>query len=211
MADYGTGAVMAVPCGDQRDFEFARKYDLPIIPIILKEDDPLFADLKDEKGRKVTSVDWDEAMEAEGVLVQSGEFTGMVGGKHSKGEQAVIDKLEADGTGHRKTEYRLRDWLISRQRYWGNPIPIIHCDKCGIVPVPEADLPVTLPEDINLAEGETLAEHKEFSKCKCPKCGGDAHRETDTMDTFTCSSWYYLRYTDPHNSELPFDKNLADK
>ena len=150
-------------------------------------------------------------MEAEGVLVQSGEFTGMVGGKHSKGEQAVIDKLEADGTGHRKTEYRLRDWLISRQRYWGNPIPVIHCEKCGIVPVPEADLPVTLPEDINLAEGETLAEHKSFSKCKCPKCGGDARRETDTMDTFTCSSWYYLRYTDPHNTSLPFSKEMADK
>lgn len=179
---------MAVPCGDQRDFEFAKKYDLPIIPIILKEDDALYQELKNEKGRKVTSVDWDAAMEAQGVLVQSGEFTGLVGGKNSEGEQAVIDKLEADGTGHRKTEYRLRDWLISRQRYWGNPIPIIHCEKCGIVPVPEADLPVTLPEDINLAEGETLAEHSEFSKCKCPKCGADARRETDTMDTFTCSS-----------------------
>lgn len=211
VADYGTGAVMAVPCGDQRDFEFARKYDLPIIPIILKEDDTLYSQLKDEKERKVTSVTWDAAMEAEGVLVQSGEFTGLVGGKHSAGEQAVIDKLEADGTGHRKTEYRLRDWLISRQRYWGNPIPIIHCEKCGIVPVPEADLPVTLPEDINLAEGETLAEHASFSKCTCPKCGALARRETDTMDTFTCSSWYFLRYTDPHNTEHPFGKDMADK
>ena len=179
---------MAVPCGDQRDFEFARKYDLPIIPIILDKKDPLYPKLKDEKERKVTSVDWEEAMEAEGVLVQSGDFTGMVGGKHSKGEQAVIDKLVKDKTGKRKTEYRLRDWLISRQRYWGNPIPIIHCDKCGIVEVPEGDLPVMLPEDINLAKGETLAEHKSFKECKCPNCGGAAHRETDTMDTFTCSS-----------------------
>ena len=150
-------------------------------------------------------------MEAEGYLVQSGEFTGLVGGKHSAGEKAVIDKLEADGTGRRKVEYRLRDWLISRQRYWGNPIPIIHCDKCGIVPVPEEDLPVKLPEDIDLAAGETLAQHKNFKNCKCPKCGGEAKRETDTMDTFTCSSWYFLRYTDPHNTKLPFSKELADK
>ena len=211
VADYGTGAVMAVPCGDQRDFEFARKYDLPIIPIILKEDDPLFAQLNGERNRVVTTVDWDEAMEAEGVLVQSGEFTGLVGGKHSEGEDAVVKMLEDAGRGHRTVEFRLRDWLISRQRYWGNPIPAIHCPTCGVVPVPEEDLPVRLPEDIDLAAGETLATHEGFSKCTCPKCGGEARRETDTMDTFTCSSWYYLRYSDPHNDTAPFDSAKANR
>lgn len=211
VADYGTGAVMAVPCGDQRDFEFAKKYDLPIIPIILKDDDPLFAQLNGEKNRVVTSVDWEEAMEAEGVLVQSGEFAGLTGGKHSEGEQKIVEFLEAKNAGKRTTEYRLRDWLISRQRYWGNPIPAIHCEKCGVVPVPDEDLPVLLPEDIDLAAGETLATHKSFSECTCPICGGHAHRETDTMDTFTCSSWYYLRYADAHNSEEPFSAELANK
>ncbi len=210
VADYGTGAVMAVPCGDQRDFEFARKYDLPIVPIILGEDDPLYPQLKSEKNRVVTSVDWDAAYDAEGYLVQSGEFTGMKGGKHSEGEAAVVAKLEEMGLGKRKVEYRLRDWLISRQRYWGNPIPAIHCPKCGVVPVPEEDLPVMLPKDIDLAAGETLATHEEFINCTCPKCGGPARRETDTMDTFTCSSWYYLRYTDPHNDQQPFDPAKAN-
>ncbi|MBE6464100.1 MAG: leucine--tRNA ligase [Eggerthellaceae bacterium] len=210
VADYGTGAVMAVPCGDQRDFEFARKYDLPIIPIILTEDDPLYPQLKDEKGRVVTSVDWDAALEAEGILVQSGPYTGFVGGKHSEGEDAVVRALEKSGRGHRTVEFRLRDWLISRQRYWGNPIPAIHCPECGVVPVPEEDLPVLLPEDIDLAAGETLATHEGFAACTCPKCGKEARRETDTMDTFTCSSWYYLRYTDPHNAESPFDPDKAN-
>ena len=211
VADYGTGAVMAVPCGDQRDFEFARKYDLPIIPIILEEGDPLYPQLKDERGRVVTSVDWEGAMEATGILVQSGEFTGMVGGKHSEGEDAVVKKLEDMGRGHRAVEFRLRDWLISRQRYWGNPIPAIHCPSCGVVPVPEEDLPVRLPEDIDLAAGETLATHEGFAKCTCPKCGGEARRETDTMDTFTCSSWYYMRYTDPKNDTAPFDSAKANR
>ncbi len=211
VADYGTGAVMAVPCGDQRDFEFARKYDLPIIPIIMTEEDPLFAQLNGEKNRVVTTVDWDEAMEAEGILVQSGEYTGLVGGKHSPGEDAVVKALENMGRGHRTVEFRLRDWLISRQRYWGNPIPAIHCPQCGVVPVPEADLPVRLPEDIDLAAGETLATHEGFAQCTCPKCGGPARRETDTMDTFTCSSWYYLRYTDPHNDTAPFAPEKANR
>lgn len=211
ISDYGTGAVMAVPCGDQRDFEFAKKYDLPIIPIILADDDPLYAELKNEQGRKVTSVDWDAAMVAEGTLVQSGKYTGMEGGKHSAGEAAIVADLEAAGSGKRSVQYRLRDWLISRQRYWGNPIPAIHCPKCGIVPVPEEDLPVTLPEDLNLGAGETLAEDKDFYECTCPQCGGPARRETDTMDTFTCSSWYYIRYTDPHNDELPFSREAADR
>ena len=211
VADYGTGAVMAVPCGDQRDFEFAKKYDLPIIPIILEDGDPLFDQLKDEQGRVVTSVDWEAAMAAEGTLVQSGPYTGMRGGKHSEGEAAIVAELERQGRGRRKVEFRLRDWLISRQRYWGNPIPAIHCPKCGVVPVPEEDLPVRLPEDIDLSAGETLATHEGFAKCTCPKCGGEARRETDTMDTFTCSSWYYMRYTDPHNDEAPFDSAKANR
>ena len=211
IAEYGTGAVMAVPCGDQRDFEFARKYNLPIIPIICTEDDPLYEQLKDQKERVVTSVDWEEAMAAEGILVQSGEYTGMKGGKHSEGEAAVVAKLEEMGRGGRKVEFRLRDWLISRQRYWGNPIPAIHCEACGVVPVPEKDLPVRLPEDINLAAGETLATHEGFAQCTCPRCGKPARRETDTMDTFTCSSWYYMRYTDPHNTQAPFDSAKVNK
>ena len=211
VADYGTGAVMAVPCGDQRDFEFAKKYDLPIVPIIVTEDDPLYPQLKDEQGRVVTSVDWDEAMAAEGILVQSGKFTGMVGGKHSEAEEAVVKELEAMGRGGRKVEFRLRDWLISRQRYWGTPIPAIPCEDCGVVPVPEEDLPVRLPEDIDLAAGETLATHEDFVKCTCPKCGKPARRETDTMDTFTCSSWYYMRYTDPKNEDKPFDKDAVNR
>ena len=211
VADYGTGAVMAVPCGDQRDFEFAKKYDLPIVPIIVKKDDPLYEQLKDEQGRVVTSVDWDEAMAAEGILVQSGKFTGLTGGKHSEAEAAIVAELEQMGRGKRKVEFRLRDWLISRQRYWGNPIPAIHCDDCGVVPVPEQDLPVRLPEDIDLSAGETLATHEEFVKCTCPKCGKPARRETDTMDTFTCSSWYYMRYTDPKNDTKPFEKDAVDR
>ena len=210
VADYGTGAVMAVPCGDQRDFEFARKYDLPIIPIILPEDDPQYEQLKDERGRAVTSVDWPEAFAAEGILVQSGDFTGMRGGKGSEGEAAIVKMLEEAGRGARTVEFRLRDWLISRQRYWGNPIPAIHCPACGVVPVPEEDLPVRLPEDIDLAAGETLATHEGFVRCTCPVCGGPAKRETDTMDTFTCSSWYYMRYTDPHNEHAPFDPKIAN-
>ena len=209
VADYGTGAVMAVPCGDQRDFEFARKYDLPIIPIILGEDDPLYPELNGVQERKVTTVDWEKSYEAEGVLVQSGKYTGMVGGKHSPAVDAIIGDLEAQGKGKKSVQFRLRDWLISRQRYWGNPI--VYCDDCGIVPVPEDQLPVTLPKDIDLAAGETLATHEQFAQCTCPKCGKPARRETDTMDTFTCSSWYYMRYTDPHNTELPFSPDRVNR
>ncbi|OUP06983.1 leucine--tRNA ligase [Collinsella sp. An2] len=213
VSDYGTGAVMAVPCGDQRDFEFARKYDLPIVPIILMDDE--LAALE-EAGESIDtyhaeSVDWDCAHVAEGTLVQSGKYTGMRGGKHSEGEAAIVADLEEAGTGRRKVEFRLRDWLISRQRYWGNPIPAVHCEHCGIVPVPEDQLPVTLPANLDLGAGETLAECKEFYETTCPVCGRPARRETDTMDTFTCSSWYYLRYCDPHNTELPFSKEAADR
>ena len=211
ISDYGTGAVMAVPCGDARDFDFAKKYDLPIVPIILSEDDPLYEDLKDERGTRVTSVDWDEALTCEGKLVQSGKYTGMTGGKHSEGEAAIVADLESAGTGRRSVQYRLRDWLISRQRYWGNPIPAIHCEHCGIVPVPADQLPVMLPENLDLTAGETLAECRDFYETTCPVCGAPARRETDTMDTFTCSSWYYLRYTDPHNTELPFSREAANR
>ena len=211
ISDYGTGAVMAVPCGDARDFDFAKKYDLPVVPIILSEDDPLYEDLKDEQGTRVTSVDWDEALTCEGMLVQSGKYTGMTGGKHSEGEAAIVADLEAAGTGKRSVQYRLRDWLISRQRYWGNPIPAIHCEHCGIVPVPADQLPVMLPENLDLTAGETLAECRDFYETTCPVCGAPARRETDTMDTFTCSSWYYLRYTDPHNTELPFSREAANR
>ena len=210
VADYGTGAVMAVPCGDQRDFEFARKYGLPIIPIILEDGDPMLDQLAGEQGRVVDAVDWEEAMAAEGTLVQSGKFTGLRGGKHSEAEEAIVSMLEAEGKGNRTVEYRLRDWLISRQRYWGNPIPAVHCPECGVVPVPEDQLPVRLPEDIDLAAGETLATHAGFVNTTCPKCGGPAKRETDTMDTFTCSSWYYMRYCDPHNVHAPFASDRAN-
>ena len=205
LMDYGTGAVMGVPCGDQRDFDFAKKYGLEIAPIICEKDDPLYEQLKDEKELKVTSVDWDHAMEAEGYLVQSGEFTGLKGGKHSEAVEAIIKWLGERGLGREKVQFRLRDWLISRQRYWGNPIPMIHCDCCGDVPVPYDQLPVTLPDNLDLGAGETLAEYAPFYETTCPKCGKPAKRITDTMDTFTCSSWYYMRYTDPHNVHAPFN------
>ncbi len=211
ISDYGTGAVMAVPCGDQRDFEFARKYDLPIVPVVIEKDNPLYEQLAGQAEKVVISVDWEAAMAAEGVLVQSGKYTGLVGGKHSEAEAAVVADLEAAGTGRRKVNYRLRDWLISRQRYWGNPIPMVHCEHCGIVPVPDGQLPVTLPENLDLGAGETLAECRDFYETTCPVCGKPARRETDTMDTFTCSSWYYIRYCDPHNDELPFSKQATDR
>ena len=211
LLDYGTGAVMGVPCGDQRDFDFARKYGLPIPPIICQKEDPLYDELKDERELRVTNVDWDQAMAAEGYLVQSGQFTGMKGGKHSEAVDAIVAWLEEHGCGRTKVQFRLRDWLISRQRYWGNPIPMIHCDCCGDVPVPYEDLPVLLPDNLDLGAGETLAEYAPFYETTCPKCGKPAKRITDTMDTFTCSSWYYLRYCDPHNDEAPFSPELAKR
>jgi leucyl-tRNA synthetase len=210
MMDYGTGAVMAVPSGDQRDFEFARKYGLPIPPVVVAEDDALLAELRDVHERQLNDVPWETAFDGPGIMVQSAGFTGMQGGKDSSGSQAVIDALAAQGAGRAAVNFRLRDWLISRQRYWGNPIPAIYCDHCGIVPVPEEDLPVVLPMDVDVAQGETLASRPAFYEVDCPRCGGPAHRETDTMDTFTCSSWYYLRYTDPHNTTLPFAREKAD-
>ena len=211
LMDYGTGAVMGVPCGDQRDFDFAKKYGLEIAPIICKKDDPLYEELKDERELRVRSVDWEHAMDAEGYLVQSGQFTGLKGGKHSEAVDAIIKWLGERGVGREKVQFRLRDWLISRQRYWGNPIPMIHCDDCGDVPVPEKDLPVLLPDNLDLGAGETLAEYAPFYETTCPRCGRPARRITDTMDTFTCSSWYYLRYCDPHNDQAPFSKGSVDR
>lgn len=211
LLDYGTGAVMGVPSGDKRDFDFAKKYDLPIIPIICEEGTDIYDELKGVSEYKVTSVDWDGPMDTVGILVQSGPFTGLRGGKHSEAEEAVVAYLTEHNVGRRTVQFRLRDWLISRQRYWGNPIPMIHCDCCGDVPVPYDQLPVTLPNNLDLAAGDTLAECKEFVETTCPQCGKPAKRITDTMDTFTCSSWYYLRYCDPHNTELPFSKESVDR
>lgn len=198
LADYGTGAVMGVPSGDQRDWMFAKKYDLPIILTI------------QPKGQELHLEEMTEAyMDKDGVLVNSGKFSGM---EMHKAMSGIIDEAEAQGFGQRKVNYRLRDWLISRQRYWGAPIPVIHCPHCGEVLVPEKDLPVLLPEDVSFDQGSLspLASSESFVHCKCPQCGADATRETDTMDTFICSSWYYLRYTDPKNDQAPFDKDKVN-
>lgn len=194
--DYGTGAVMGVPTGDQRDWMFADKYGIEKIVTIC----PVGKELKLEEMTCAYE-------EKEGMLVNSGEFTGM---EMHKAMSAIMDKAEAEGFGKRRVNYRLRDWLISRQRYWGAPIPIIYCPHCGEVLVPEDQLPVRLPEDVSFTAGakSPLATSEEFVHCKCPKCGADAIRETDTMDTFLCSSWYYLRYTDAHNDKMPFNKEL---
>ena len=194
--DYGTGAVMGVPTGDQRDWMFADKYGIEKIVTIC----PVGKELKLEEMTCAYE-------EKEGMLVNSGEFTGM---EMHKAMSAIMDKAEAEGFGKRRVNYRLRDWLISRQRYWGAPIPIIYCPHCGEVLVPEDQLPVRLPENVSFTAGakSPLATSEEFVHCKCPKCGADATRETDTMDTFLCSSWYYLRYTDAHNDKMPFDKEL---
>ncbi|MBF4509560.1 MAG: leucine--tRNA ligase [Aeromicrobium sp.] len=210
LMEYGTGAVMAVPCGDQRDFEFARMYGLPIPPVVVAEDDPLLEQVREARERVLADVPWAEAYDGPGVMVQSGEFTGMPGGKASTGMRAVTEWLEARGQGRFSINFRLRDWLISRQRYWGNPIPAVHCPACGLLPVPEDQLPVVLPMDVDITKGETLADHPEFYETTCPKCGGAARRETDTMDTFTCSSWYYFRYCDARNSDALFGRDAAD-
>ncbi len=198
LADYGTGAVMGVPSGDQRDWMFAKKYDLPITLT------------NQPKGQELRLEEMTEAYtDKDGVLVNSGKFSGM---EMHKAMSGIIDEAEAQGFGQRKVNYRLRDWLISRQRYWGAPIPVIHCPHCGEVLVPEKDLPVLLPEDVSFDQGSLspLASSESFVHCKCPQCGADATRETDTMDTFICSSWYYLRYTDPKNDQAPFDKDKVN-
>ena len=198
LADYGTGCVMAVPTHDQRDFEFAKKFNLPLIVVIQPKDRELDAE-------KMT-----EAYVDEGVLVNSGQFDGM---ENTKVLEAIADFLEAEGKGKRTIQYRLRDWGISRQRYWGAPIPMINCDKCGIVPVKEEDLPVLLPENVVFRPegGSPLAALSEFVETTCPNCGGQAKRETDTMDTFVESSWYFDRYCCPdHNVKPGLDRKALD-
>ena len=196
--EYGTGAVMAVPSEDQRDWMFAEKYGIRKILTIRPKDGELR--LEDMTAAYT---------EKEGILINSGKFTGM---EMHAAMQAIMDEAEAQGYGKRRVNYRLRDWLISRQRYWGAPIPIINCPKCGEVLVPAAELPVRLPEDVSFAQGAVspLSSSEHFLHCKCPKCGGDATRETDTMDTFICSSWYYYRYADPKNTERPFDRDKVN-
>ena len=196
--EYGTGAVMAVPSEDQRDWMFAEKYGIRKILTIRPKDGELR--LEDMTAAYT---------EKEGILINSGKFTGM---EMHAAMQAIMDEAEAQGYGKRRVNYRLRDWLISRQRYWGAPLPIINCPKCGEVLVPAAELPVRLPEDVSFAQGAVspLSSSEHFLHCKCPKCGGDATRETDTMDTFICSSWYYYRYTDPKNTERPFDRDKVN-
>ncbi len=189
---YGTGAVMAVPAHDERDFAFAQKYKLPVVQVI-------------EKQGKKTELPYCE----DGIVVNSLQFDGMRG-EEARGEIAKhITKL---GKGGKKVNYRLRDWLVSRQRYWGAPIPVVHCPKCGIVPVPEKDLPVKLPYDVEFKpDGKSpLAKHDRFMTTACPQCGGEAKRDPDTLDTFVCSSWYFLRYADAQNAKAPFDKEAVD-
>jgi len=197
LMEYGTGAVMAVPSHDQRDFEFAKKYDLPIIVVISPESSTLVAD-------QMT-----EAYVEDGVLVNSGPYNGM---NNRAAMGAIIDDLNKRGLGSRTVNYRLRDWGISRQRYWGAPIPIVYCEKCGAVPVPEKDLPVVLPLDVMITGegGSPLVSHKPFVETTCPKCNGPARRETDTMDTFVESSWYYARYSCPDYDGGMVDKERVD-
>ena len=196
LAEYGTGAIMAVPAHDQRDFEFARKYDLPIRIVVRSAETPATAD------------EMREATTNYGTLVSSGEWDG-------KEAPAVITEMIADaerrGIGKGEVQYRLKDWGISRQRYWGTPIPVIHCPKDGVVAVPYEDLPVELPMVTTFTgRGDSpLAQVADWVNVKCPACGGPARRETDTMDTFVDSSWYFLRFCDPQNDELPFDPAAA--
>ncbi|OLA73198.1 MAG: leucine--tRNA ligase [Acinetobacter sp. CAG:196_36_41] len=196
LVEYGTGAVMAVPTHDTRDFDFAKKYNLPLKVVIQNPENP-----SECKAAAYTE---------EGVLVNSNEFNGM---KNTDAKKAITQKAVNEGFGEFKTQYRLRDWLISRQRYWGAPIPMIYCDKCGIVPEKEENLPVMLPTDVDFSVvGKSpITTSKTFAETTCPVCGGKARRELDTMDTFVCSSWYYLRYSDPKNTNLPFSKELVDK
>lgn len=191
LADYGTGAVMGVPAHDQRDFDFARKYGLPVRVVISPE------------GRQLDPQNMTEAWTEPGIMVNSGSFDGM---PNEDGKKAVAEALEKDGKGKATTQFRLRDWNISRQRFWGAPIPVIYCEKCGVVPEKEENLPVLLPLDVKVRDDgrSPLPETPSFADCACPCCGGPARRETDTMDTFVESSWYFARYTDARDDKAPF-------
>ncbi len=197
LMDYGTGAIMAVPAHDPRDFEFCRQYKLPVIPVIRPLDGELDANPK-------------AAFTEDGILENSGEFSGLTSGE---ARRVMNERAERDGFGKAAITYRLKDWGISRQRYWGTPIPVIHCPGCGAVPVPEKDLPVILPLDVKITgKGRSpLEEVPSFVNVKCPKCSGPARRETDTMDTFVDSSWYFYRYCDPQNHSAPFHRQAIAK
>ncbi|MGZ4381288.1 MAG: leucine--tRNA ligase [Gaiellaceae bacterium] len=197
LMDYGTGAIMAVPAHDARDFAFAERYGLPVQTVVVP------ADGEGESEGAFSAHTENER------LVNSGQFSGLPA---PEGKRAIVAWLEAQGLGHAKVGYRLRDWLLSRQRYWGCPIPIVHCESCGTVPVPDDELPVLLPEvEDYLPKGRSpLAAAEDWVAVDCPECGGPAHRETDTMDTFVDSSWYFLRYADAHNDRAPFERHLVD-
>ena len=194
---YGTGAIMAVPAHDQRDFDFAKKFNLDIVPVVKPNDSDIDVN------------NLSESFEAEGKMINSAEFNGL---NNREAIEKIIDYITKKGIGKKTINYRLRDWLISRQRYWGTPIPMINCPKCGWVPEKEENLPILLPKDVKFTgKGESpLATSKDFANCKCPACGGEAKRELDTMDTFLDSSWYFLRYCDPHNDNMPFSKEKTD-
>ena len=195
LASYGTGAIMAVPAHDERDYDFAKKFGLEIIQVL--------------KGKEEESID-DKAMTGDGIHINSGFLDGL---NKEDALNKMYDYLEEKGCGKKTTTYKLRDWLVSRQRYWGAPIPVIYCEKCGIVPVPESDLPVVLPDDVEFTpDGESpLKKCESFMKTTCPCCGAPATREADTLDTFVCSSWYFLRYPDNLNDKAPFEKEIVNK
>jgi len=190
IAEYGSGMVMGVPAHDQRDYDFAKKYNIKIIEVI-----------KSKEGIK------NHCYIGTGKLINSSEFNGV---ENEKAKDEITKFLKKKKLAKKKVQYKLRDWLISRQRYWGTPIPIIYCDKCGIIPVSKKDLPVKLPEKVKFGKGNPLETNKEFVNVKCPKCKGKARRETDTMDTFVDSSWYYMRYPDNKNDKKPFSKKISD-
>ncbi len=197
LMDYGTGAVMAVPTHDQRDFEFARKYKLPLIVVIQPE------------GQVLDPLTMQEAWTGPGIMANSAEFNGL---SNEEAKEKIAEALVEKGLGNKTVNFRLRDWGVSRQRYWGTPIPVIYCDQCGTVPVPEKALPVVLPTDVELTGegGSPLAQHNEFVKTTCPTCGGSARRETDTFDTFVESSWYFFRYACPGYTEGPVDADAVN-
>ncbi|MCX6749976.1 MAG: class I tRNA ligase family protein [Candidatus Pacearchaeota archaeon] len=192
IADYGSGMVMGVPAHDQRDFEFAKKYEIPIKVVI----DPIGIEI--EKPEKMT-----HAYTEKGNLVNSGEFNGI---SNEEAKEKITESLRKKNLGRKVVQFKLRDWLISRQRYWGTPIPVVYCEKCGIVPVSEKELPVELPKKVKFGEGNPLTTNESWVNTKCSKCKGKARRETDTMDTFVNSSWYFLRYCDSKNSKEIFDR-----
>ncbi|MCE7886512.1 MAG: leucine--tRNA ligase [Alphaproteobacteria bacterium PRO2] len=212
LMDYGTGAIFGVPAHDQRDFEFATKYKLPILPVIspspASANAPAPSPLREREGpAKQEGEGQTEAYTGSGTLMNSEFLNGL---DIESAKQRIIDECEKIGNGFGTTQFRLRDWGVSRQRYWGCPIPMIHCEKCGVVPVPEKDLPVTLPPDVTFDKpGNPLERHPTWKNVKCPSCKSDARRETDTFDTFFESSWYQFRYCDPKNENLPFAKDKA--